>query len=150
MKILFVCKRNEFRSPIAEAIASKILGKGNVCSAGTNTRASNDNEAQRLLDREHQVVYCKFMQDQGHEGFGEYRPRKVTEEMVDSADVVVDMAEPEYELGFIKNSTKTVHWEIENPRFKEMGFDEGYKKVGEIYNILEKKIKDLINAKSTT
>ncbi|MDB5204143.1 MAG: hypothetical protein JWP09_171 [Candidatus Taylorbacteria bacterium] len=147
MKILFVCKRNEFRSPIAEAIASKILGKENVCSAGTFTRAQDNTEALKLTDREHQKIYCKFIEDQGYEEFGEYRPKKVTNGMINWADIVVDMMESEYDLEMVRLNPKTIKWEIENPNFKNLNEIDGYKKAEEIYNILKKNIIDLINAK---
>jgi protein-tyrosine-phosphatase len=144
-KILFVCKGNMFRSPIAEAIAGRIIGKENVSSAGTYTGAPDEPEGQRLMDISHHSVFCQYMEDQGFKDFGEHRTRRVTEKMVDEADVVVDMSEPEYDLDFVSQNQKTVRWEVENPLFKNLNFEDGYKKVEEIYDILEKNIKELLN-----
>lgn len=145
MKILFVCKGNMFRSPIAETIASKILGKENVKSAGTYTGAPDEPEGQRLLDINHRSVFCQLMEDNGYKDFGEYRTQRVTEEMVNWADIVVDMSEPEFDLGFVRDNKKTVRWEVENPWFQNYSFDEGYKKAEKIYDILDLKIKELLN-----
>lgn len=134
-----------FRSPIAETIASKVLGKENVKSAGTYTGSPDEPEGQRLLDINHHGVFCQLMEDNGYVDFGEHRTQRVTEEMVDWADIVVDMSEPAFDLGFVRDSRKTTRWEVENPWFQNYGFKEGYKKAVEIYGILEEKIKNLVN-----
>ncbi len=144
-KILFVCKGNMFRSPIAEAIAGRIIGKENVSSAGTYTGAPDEPEGQRLLDLNRHSAFCQMMVDNGYKDFGEYRTQRVTEKMVDDADIVVDMSEPQFDLNFVSKNPKTVRWEVENPMFQNYSFEGGYKKALEIYGILEENIKKLLN-----
>lgn len=134
-----------FRSPIAEAIAARLIGKENVSSAGTYTGAPDEPEGQRLLDTNHHSVFCKYMEDQGFKGFGKYRTRRVTEEMVNGADIIVDMSEPQFDLDIVSKNPKTIRWEVENPLFQNYNFDDGYKKTEEIYGILDKNIKSLLN-----
>lgn len=136
-----------FRSPIAEAIAAKIVAKENVMSAGTYTGAPDEPEGQVIRDLTifNQIIPITFMVDNGYKGFGEYKTKRVTEEMINWADVVVDMSEPKYDLAIVKNSEKTIFWDVENPMFQDHTPQSGRKKTEEIYKILEGKIKALIN-----
>jgi protein-tyrosine-phosphatase len=45
---------------------------------------------------------------------GGNKTKKVTEQMVEWADIVVDMAEDPYDLDMLKSSTKVIHWDIPN------------------------------------
>jgi protein-tyrosine-phosphatase len=122
MKILFVCKGNMFRSQMAEAIASRIIGPENVMSAGTYTGASDEPEGQVLKDLskiypgEYKSYDNDFLDLMNERGFniGDNKTKRVTEQMIDWANVVVDMAEDPYDLDMLKSSPKVVHWDIPN------------------------------------
>lgn len=137
MKILFVCKGNMFRSPIAEAIASRIVGKENVSSAGTYTGAPDEPEG--LIVGEcfpHAPEFLEFMKGSGLD-ISKHTTKHVTSEMVARADVVVDMAEEPYDLEFLKHSRKVVRWDVPNDatRYKE------------VFEILTTKINELLSKK---
>ncbi|MDB5204144.1 MAG: hypothetical protein JWP09_172 [Candidatus Taylorbacteria bacterium] len=120
-KILFVCKGNMYRSQMAEAIAAKIIGKENVKSAGTYTGAADEPEGLVLKDLstifktgyENFDKFLLFMKERGCD-IGENKTKKVTEDLVDWADIVIDMAEDPYDLELLQNSKKVTRFEIPN------------------------------------
>ncbi len=143
MKILFVCKGNMFRSPMAEAIASKILGKGNVMSAGTYTGAPDEPEGLEISKLSHMETFIKYMKDKGSDLYPKKTVR-VTKDMVDKANIIIDMAEEEYDSELLRNNPKVIKWEVENPIFQNYSPQEAYKKTEEIYNILNQNIQGLL------
>lgn len=133
-----------FRSQIAEVIAGKMIGNENVMSAGTYTGAIDEPEGRKISDIYHHGVFVKFMEDSGYDGFGNLVTKRVTQEMIDWADVVVDMSEPEYDLDIVKDSKKTIFWDVENPIFQNYTEKEAMDKSKEIYSILFKNIENLL------
>ena len=106
---------------MAEAIAAKIIGKENVRSAGTYSGVSGEPEGSALKDLstifktgyESFDDFLLFMKERGYD-IGEKKTKKVTKDMVDWADIVIDMAEDPYDLEWLKNSEKVTHWEVVN------------------------------------
>jgi protein-tyrosine-phosphatase len=147
-KILFVCKGNMFRSQIAEAIAAKIIGKENVKSAGTYTGAPDEPEGLIIGEINRHSVYVNFMEKHGFPGFGLRKTKRVTQDMIGWADIVVNMAEDPYNLDILVNNPKVIFWEIENPIFQNYSFEDGTAKTVEIYGILSRNIENLIKHES--
>lgn len=131
---------------MAEAIAGKILGKQNVMSAGTYTGAPDEPEGQTIKDLTiyNQNIPVKFMMDNGYKAFGDHKTKKVTDEMINSANIIVDMTEDPYDLEVLKNNPKVIKWEVENPLFQNYDKESGYRKSEEIYKILEQNIQNLL------
>ncbi|MES2409798.1 MAG: hypothetical protein V4509_05890, partial [Patescibacteria group bacterium] len=108
-------------SQMAEAIAAKIIGKENVKSAGTYSGVYGEPEGMALKDLstifktgyEHFDDFLLFIKEKGYD-IGENKTKKVTSDMVDWADIVIDMAEDPYDLEWLKNSKKVTHWELPN------------------------------------
>ncbi len=106
---------------MAEAIAGKIIGKENVMSAGTYSGVSGEPEGLALKDLstvfkigyEDFDDFLLFIKQRGYD-IGEKKTKKVTKDMVDWADIVIDMAEDPYDLDWLKHSRKVIHWEIVN------------------------------------
>jgi protein-tyrosine-phosphatase len=58
---------------------------------------------------------------------GSNKTKRVTEQMIDWADVVLDMAEDPYDLPLLKNNTEVIHWDIPNDTHRTRGdFDKEY------------------------
>lgn len=114
MRILFVCKGNMFRSQMAEAIAGQIIGPQNVMSAGTYTGAPDEPEGQVLKNLFPTTpTFLEFMNEMGLD-ISDKKTKKIKQEMIDWADVVIDMAEEPYDLEILKNNPKVKRWELPN------------------------------------
>ena len=84
MRILFVCSGNTCRSPMAEAIARKILGPSvHVESAGTHAHVRDPPP----------VNAVKIMRDNFGEDVSSHRSRSVYDVHVENFDYVVPMAD---------------------------------------------------------
>lgn len=132
MKILFVCRANVGRSQMAEVIYRKKTSF-ETASAGTRVHIEN----QKISDRPLAKPVIKFMKKEGI-NVSENCSNQIVESDLDNFDKVVVMAEPETIPDFLKNSSKFIYWDIEDPKGMD---DEGYKII-----ILEIKtrIKELI------
>ena len=79
MKVLFVCSGNAYRSPVADALLTKLRPDVEVDSAGTNTSIPISEEAKRFLTRENAVAYLKTA------------PEDLAEKQLDDYDLIVAM-----------------------------------------------------------
>lgn len=132
-----------FRSVIAEAIASKSIGSENVKSAGTYVGAPEEPEGQPVSELKHLKQYINFMTDRGYD-IANRKTLRVTSEMVGWADVIIDMSEKECDLDILKESEKTIYWDVENPIFQNYSDPDAYQKTAEIYDILAKDVETLL------
>ena len=85
-KVLFICRANICRSPLAEGILGKLTRKGDyqqtwqISSAGTWTEAG-----QRIHPRAQRILVEKGTD------LGEHRSREVTGQLVAGADIILTM-----------------------------------------------------------
>ncbi len=121
MRVLFVCRANVGRSQMAEVLFNKLTGL-NSKSAGTKV----DVEGQKIVDKGLLVEpVVRFMKKEGID-VSENTRTGLTPEMLENFDKVIVMAEPETIPDYLKNSSKTEFWEIEDPKGMD---DEGYEKI---------------------
>lgn len=118
MKILFVCRGNVVRSQMAEVIFKLLNNKHDVSSAGTKVVSPTTGESrhgQLLKDTKGAESVLIALKERGVEVAENVRTQ-LNPEMVEWADKIVVMAEPETIPDYLARSSKTVYWEIKDPR----------------------------------
>lgn len=136
-KILFICKGNWFRSQMAAAIYNKLTATNDADSAGTYVGAADEPEGQRISDLFSTPQFFEVMEEHGI-NIRDHRTRQLLPSMMSEYGTIVSMAEEPYIPDFLKNSDKTIVWDIGNPT----GVDR--KVAQDDYQKIERLIKDLI------
>lgn len=116
MKILFICKNNQFRSQMAASLYNKMTGTDNAYSAGTYVGSVDVPEGTIIEGYFRTLDFFELMEESGM-NIRKNRTKKLLPEMIDNASIVVSMAEEPFIPDFLRDSKKVVWWEIENPIF---------------------------------
>lgn len=116
MKILFICKNNQFRSQMAAAIYNQITGTTDADSAGTYVGSIDAPEGATIEGYFRTPDFFEIMEENGM-SIRSNRMKKLLPEMIESANVVVSMAEEPFIPDFLRSNKKVIRWEIENPPF---------------------------------
>ena len=98
------------------SIYNKITGTDNATSAGTYTGAPDEPEGLILKDYFQTPDFFELMEKNGM-FLRDNKTRKLSPEMIDLADIVVNMAEEPYIPDFLRNNKKVLWWDVENPSF---------------------------------
>jgi protein-tyrosine-phosphatase len=118
MNVLFVCRGNAGRSQMAEAIFNHIVSSPHhSVSVGTKVLNKDGSSAEgtvlgELAATENVVAALASV---GIDVRGAIR-KQITEEMVQQADVVVTMAEPETEQEYLASLPGLIRWEVTDPK----------------------------------
>lgn len=125
MKILFVCKGNMVRSQVAAAIYNRLTKTKDAASAGTYVGAEEEPEGRLLAD----ILPSNFFKIMdGYDcDLRNETTKRLTPEMVTSADYVISMAEEPYVPVYIRHKNIIV-WNIPNIATKE-NIEEIYEEV---------------------
>jgi protein-tyrosine-phosphatase len=134
MKILFVCRANVGRSQIAESLFKK-YSSHKAISAGTIV----ENEGQMIKDLPGAKNVIEVMKREGLD-ISRNKRNQVTPEMVDWADKIIVMAEKETIPDFLKNSQKTIMWEIED--LKDKSLEENLKRIPKFKRMIQEFIRE--------
>ncbi|MCR4263963.1 MAG: hypothetical protein NUV98_04575 [Candidatus Roizmanbacteria bacterium] len=116
MKILFICKNNQFRSQMAAAIYNKITSTNDADSAGTYVGSVEVPDGSNVKQYFRTTDFFEFMEENGM-NVRNNRTKKLLPEMIENASVVVSMAEEPFIPGYLRNSKKVLWWKVENPPF---------------------------------
>lgn len=134
MKILFICKSNQFRSQMATAIYNQITGTNDADSAGTYVGSVEEPEGVIIETRFRTPDFFEIMEKNGMY-IRARRTKKLVPEMIADADIVVSMAEEPFVPDFLSSNKKVRKWEIENPPFATRDVSE--KTYTQIRNLVE-------------
>ena len=116
MKILFVCKSNQFRSQMAASLYNKITGTTDAGSVGTYVGSDSEPEGVVIETRFHTSDFFELMEEEGMY-IRNNRTKRLLPEMIEETEIVVSMAEEPFVPDFLLNNKKVLQWNVENPAF---------------------------------
>lgn len=116
MKILFICKNNQFRSQMAASIYNKLTGTEDAVSAGTYVGSADVPEGTTIEKYFKTPDYFELMEENGM-NIRSNRTKKLLPEMIEDANTVVSMAEEPFIPDFLLGNGKVIWWKVENPHF---------------------------------
>lgn len=114
MKILFICKNNQFRSQMAAAIYNQMTGTDDADSVGTHVGSIDVPEGDSIRKYFRLPDFFEFMGEKGMD-VRNNRTKKLLPEMIENASRVISMAEGPFIPDFLRSSKKVTWWEIDNP-----------------------------------
>jgi len=133
MNVLFICKWNVGRSPIAEVLFNKYSKKNNATSSGTHAQKY---AGVKLSEVSPYVINCmkewKF-------DLSNHTQTPLTKEQVDQVNKIIVMTEKENLPDYLKHSNKVIFWDVEDRAGKD------YKSHIKMRNQIDKLVKELIN-----
>jgi len=103
MKVLFVCRANVGRSQMAMEFFNRFSKKNHAFSAGT---VVGDTEGKNLDEK-----VMNGMAELGYD-LSKNTRKQLTLQMVEEADKIFVMAQKETIPDYLKNSKKTVYWNV--------------------------------------
>ena len=117
MNILFVCRGNVGRSQIAQALFNNLSKNHRATSVGTKVvdKEGNSVEGEKLQDREGARHIVATLDEIGIDVRLAKR-NQITKEVVDSADIIVVMAEKETLPEYLLENQKVRYWEVGDPK----------------------------------
>ena len=124
MKVIFVCKANQGRSQLAEALFNNLSkGKHTAISAGTKVIREDANREGQIISDQNIITVMK------EEGVNISRNvrNQLTPEMLKEADKVIVMSEPENTPSFLSQSEKAILWNVPDTYNQNLEFVRGIK-----------------------
>lgn len=135
MKVLFVCKNNQFRSQMAAALYNQVTGTNDADSAGTYVGSADVPEGTLITKYFRTTDFFELMEENGM-AIRDHRTKKLVPDMIENADTIISMAEDPFIPDFLRNSKKVVSWKVENPSFATREVSE--KTYSQIRDLVEK------------
>jgi protein-tyrosine-phosphatase len=139
MKVLFICYANVGRSQVAHAYFEK-LSKHDCESAGiaVNERiAAMKLGSRKLKDNPNQSSLRYIRRELGRE-IGEKEKQQLVPEMINTADIVIVIAEKERWPGYLKECDKLLFWDIQDP------VDMTDESAEEVYREVQRRVEQLV------
>lgn len=142
MKILFVCKGNNCRSQIAEAIYNRLTNSTDASSAGTRVEGAGDTLAEFNKRPGVKSFTVDVMKDAGF-NLEDKKQKQLTRNMLEKYDLVVSMAAKQFTPAWLSSAPNYVYWKIPDPKGRSYGVTKHAK------DAVEQKIQELIAEKHT-
>ncbi|MES3005187.1 MAG: hypothetical protein V4690_03725 [Patescibacteria group bacterium] len=132
MKILFICKNNQFRSQMAAAIYNKLTKTEDAFSVGTYVGVP-ENPGGDPIRKFFRTTDLFELMEANDMYIRDVQTQKLLPEHSDNADVVVSMAEEPFIPDFLKENKQVIWWNVDNPPFatKEVS-EEIYKQIHQL------------------
>jgi protein-tyrosine-phosphatase len=137
MKILFVCKGNNCRSQIAEAIYNRFTNSADASSAGTRVEGAGDTLAEFGQRPGVKSFTLEVMQDTGF-SIDSKKQTQLTKDMLEKYDLVVSMAAKQFTPAWLSAAPNYIHWTVIDPRGRSYAITKRTK------DVIEQKVRDLI------
>ena len=134
MKVLFICKNNQFRSQMAAALFNRITNTKDADSAGTYVGSLDAPEGTAIEKYFQTPDFFEIMEENGM-NIRKNLTKKLLPGMIESASVVISMAEEPFTPDFLRDNKKVVWWKVENPPFATREVSE--KIFSQIKNLVE-------------
>jgi arsenate reductase (thioredoxin) len=142
VKILFICRGNVGRSQMAAAIFDQLTNyQHQVSSAGTKVvnKEGESRQGQKLKDLPPAENVILTLGEAGINSADNVRSQ-LDPSLVEWADLIVSMAEPETAPNYLADSAKMIYWAVPDP--KGTPLDEHRKVRDQITELIEKFIID--------
>ncbi|HTE22127.1 MAG TPA: low molecular weight phosphatase family protein [Candidatus Limnocylindria bacterium] len=137
MKILFVCKGNNCRSQIAEAIYNRLTDSTDASSAGTRVEGAGDTLGD-FGDRPGVKSFTlDVMRDAGF-NIENNKQVQLTKDMLNKYDLVVNMAAKQFTPAWLSSAPNYIHWKVTDPRGRSYAVTASAKRM------IEDKVRELV------
>lgn len=117
MKVLFVCTQNVGRSQMAAELYNKLTKTSDAASAGTAVGEPGQTLRERAAMSEGAQNVLTVLDEESIDIRDNIRTQ-LTEDMLNSYDPIIVMAERNTWPSYLEESDKTIYWDIADPRFK--------------------------------
>lgn len=137
MKVLFVCRGNNCRSQMAEAMYNRLTRSANAQSAGTHVEGVGMTLDEFNKQPGISSYTVKVMHDAGYE-VGSMKQKQLTKDMLDSYDLIVNMAAKNLTPSWLSSSPNYKYWKISDPKGRSYALTKHTK------NAVEQKVRELL------
>ena len=119
---------------MAAAIYNKLTNSNDADSVGTYVGAPDEPEGQKLSGLFKTPDFFEIMERNGM-NVRDNTTKKLLPSMIDDYDMVISMVEDPFIPDFLKNNSKVIWWNIENPNHVDQKIAE--ETYGKIYNLVQ-------------
>jgi pentatricopeptide repeat protein len=139
MKVLFICYANVGRSQVAET-CFKSMSKHDCESAGiaVNERLAAMKLASRKLKDNPNQSSLRYLRRELGRDIGEKEKQQLIPEMINTADIVVVIAEKKRWPSYLQECNKILFWDIQDPVGMADEFAE------EVYREVRRRVEQLV------
>lgn len=137
MKILFICKGNNCRSQMAEAIYNRLTNSTDAASAGTRVEGAGDTLAEFNERPGVKSFTVDVMRDAGF-NLEDKKQKQLTKEMLEGYDLVVSMAAKHSTPAWLLSAPNYIYWKIPDPKGRS------YIATKHAKDTVEQKVRELI------
>lgn len=143
MKIIFVCKGNNCRSQMAEAIYNRLTSSNDAGSAGTRVEGAGDTLAEFNRQPGVKSFTIDVMRDAGF-NLEDKKQKQLTKDILEKYDLVVSMAAKQFTPVWLSSAPNYVYWKIPDPKGRSYTVTQHAK------DAVEQKVRELIIAQERT
>lgn len=141
MKILFVCKGNNCRSQIAEAVYNHLTNSTDASSAGTQVEGVGDTLDEFGKRPGIRSFTLNVMHDAGF-NLENKKQKQLTKEVLKNYDLVINMAAKQFTPTWLASAPNYMYWKVDDPAGRS------YEITLHAKELIEQKIHKLLKSKN--